>query len=175
MANIFRSQTKDQTFENGLLKIHNNLISSPSGIVQVANISRVYIDKLPQQPYKLGIALLVVGLIFINLPINMALWGVVCAGIGIVLIYLAYQSNKANKYGLFIEMNSGNSLIFPSGERSFLYEVANFLANIIEGKINADRYSIVFNDNSIHDVTGAVVTDGTIERMETYVGKAEEN
>ena len=40
-----------------------------------------------------------------------------------------------------------------------------------EGKIQAESYSITFADNSIHDITGAVINGGNFERMVTHVEK----
>ena len=170
MANILNSQNKDQTFDNGILKIHDNLISTTNGFIQVANISRVYVGKLPMQSYIIGIIALLIGLIICS-GRNAMVFGIIVAAIGIAILYFTYQKNQANKYGLFIELNSGNSLIFPSGETEFLYKAANFLANIIEGKLYAQNYSLQFTDNSIHDVTGAVVKGGSIERMITHANK----
>lgn len=170
MANILNSQNKDQTFDNGSLKIHDNLISTPTGFIQVANISRVYVAKLPMQSYIIGIIALLIGLIICS-GRNAMVLGIIVAAVGIAFLYFTYQKNQANKYGLFIELNSGNSLIFPSGETEFLYKAADFLANIIEGKLYAQNYSIQFTDNSIHDVNGAVVKGGSIERMITHASK----
>lgn len=170
MANILNSQNKDQTFDNGSLKIHDNLISTPTGFIQVANISRVYVAKLPKLSYTLGIIIVLIGLLICSGRYGVV-YGLIIAAVGIAFLYFTYQKNQANKYGLFIELNSGNSLIFPSGETEFLYKAANFLANIIEGKLYAQNYSIQFTDNSIHDVNGAVVKGGSIERMITHASK----
>lgn len=170
MANILQRNGKDQIFDNGTIKIHDNLLATSTGIVQVANVSRVYVSKLPQESYFRGIVVLLIGLLICSSREGMPL-GLIVAAVGGIMVYSAYQNNANNKYGLFIEMNSGSSLIFPSGEMKFLYDVANFLANIIEGNLHAQNYSITFTDNSIHDVNGAVVTGGNIERMITRAGK----
>lgn len=170
MANILQKNNKDQVFDNGTIKIHDNLLATSTGIVQVANVSRVYVSKLPQESYFKGIVILLIGVLICSNNGGMPL-GLIVTAIGGFLVYAAYQNNANNKYGLFIEMNSGSSLIFPSGETKFLYDVANFLANIIEGKLHAQNYSVTFTDNSIHDVNGAVVTGGNIERMITRAGK----
>lgn len=170
MANILQKNNKDQVFDNGNIKIHDNLLSTSTGIVQIANISRVYVAKLPQQSYILGGIIFFVGLVICCNRGGMPA-GLLIAAVGGAMVLYAYQKNNANKYGLFVEMNSGGSMIFSSGEKKFLYDVADFLANVIEGNLRADNYSITFTDNSIHDVNGAVVTGGSIERMITRAGK----
>lgn len=170
MASILQTRNKNEVFNNGNLKIHDNLISFSTGVAQVSNVSRVYIARLPQKSYLPGIIVVLVGLYLITMRGGIPV-GLIIAAIGAGLVYFAYKKNSANKFGLFIEMNSGSSLIFPSGELNFLYDAANFLANIIEGNLHADNYSITFTDNSIHDITGAVVSGGNIERMITCVEK----
>lgn len=118
----------------------------------------------------LGIILTLVGLWGCSMRGGILI-GLIIVAIGVVLIYFTYKKNSENKYALFIEMNSGSYLMFPSGELDFLYDAANFLANIIEGKIQAESYSITFADNSIHDITGAVINGGNFERMVTHVEK----
>ena len=163
---------KRQVFNNGAIKISNNVISYSAGIAQVSNISRVYVSKLPERSYKLGVVLIAVGVLLTLLSANTRVAGLLIFIVGIIISVYIYKKNEENRYGLFIKMNSGHNLIFPSNGTGFLYEAANFLANVIEGKVRAEGYTIVFNDNSIHDVSGAVVSGGNVERMLTYVKKS---
>lgn len=160
----------NKVFNNGMLRIHSNTIVTPNGIVQISNISRVFVEKLPQISYLPGILVALAGAGIMTDRYAQPI-GIILLIVGAVMLYFAYQKNSANKYGLFLSLNSGDKLIFPSGKLDFLYDAANFLANVFEGKINGAYYSITFTDNSIHDVNGGVVTGGRIERMVNNVEK----
>lgn len=170
MANIFEKQNGDKVFDDGGLTIRGNLFVAPNGAVQIANVSRVYVDTMPQTSYLKWIVCAILGLALCSVQ-ELRLLGVIMIILGGYMIYSISKGNHANKYGLFVELNSGKSLIFTSPDLNFLNNAADFLAKAIEGKLHASYYTINFTDQSIHDVTGTVVKDSQVRRVRTDVQK----
>lgn len=166
MANLLGENKKDKILDNGFLRIEGNLFTTESRFIQISNISQVFAEKLPTIPYTYPIIMGIVGIIMLSMPRSGAVPGIIFLIFACISGYIIYTKNTKNKYGLFLTLNSGESIIYRGPDLTFLKDVANVLANIVKGNITGN-YTINFTSNQIMNATGNIVNGGQIENL-TY-------
>lgn len=164
MANLIGNK-KDKVLDNGILRIEGNLFTTENRFIQISNISQVFAEKLPTIPYSLPVAAAIVGIMMLSMRQGTPL-AVIAFLVSGISGYYIYSKNKQNKYGLFLSLNSGDSVIYRGPDLVFLQQVANVLANIVEGNITG-HYTINFTSNQITNANGNFVSGGQIENL-TY-------
>ena len=164
MANIIGGGSKDTVFDNGTLRILGNLFNTENAFIQIANISQVRVGRLPQRSYMS--AVVITALAILCFILRSSVLGFLFLVVAFITGAYIYNKNNDNKYGLFLDMNSGSSAIYASSDMTFLREVANVLGKVIAGLYKEDIV-VNFTDNSIRDVHGAVVTGGQVGNITT--------
>ena len=160
MSSIFNNDNNQRIFQKGILTVVDNLLSTPSSAIQISNVSQVYVDRLPQESYRLSIIAGLIGVALIAMGRTALAVGFVFLVTAAFLAFLSYSKNSNNKYGLFIDLNSGSRLIFPSGNIDFLLEAANMLANVMKSHGVIEKTIINITDNSIKNAKGIIVSGG---------------
>lgn len=166
MANIIGGGSKDTVFDNGTLRILGNLFNTENAFIQIANISQVRVGRLPQRSYMS--AVVITALAILCFILRSSVLGFLFLVVAFITGAYIYNKNNDNKYGLFLDMNSGSSAIYASSDMTFLKEVASVLARSVAESYR-EEVVINFTDNSIRDVHGAVVTGGKVDSI-TNVG-----
>ncbi|WP_031517069.1 DUF6232 family protein [Desulfofalx alkaliphila] len=155
---------QNKVLDNAVLDIQRNVFRTKESLVQISNISRIWVGKVIGKPYSIFYFILVLaGLLFFasSIPFLMVV-GLGCMGIGGYFIYEVYKFNKENKYALHIEMNSGGRFILTADNMDFLNKAASHVTHTIneyglEGK-QVNNYHIDFSNQTIKNESGVVNT-----------------
>ncbi len=157
---------QNKVFEKPVLDIQRNIFKTKHSIIQISNISQIWVGQMLSKPYSIGpFVLILAGFLLISLSssrmFGLAVIGLGCIAIGGYSIYKIYEYNKKNRYALHIEMNSGGRYIVTSESVEFLNQAAVFLAETINQyglEEQATNYFIDFSKNIIKNESGVVNT-----------------
>lgn len=155
---------QNKVFKEATLDIERNVFKTKDSLIQISNISRIWVGKMIGKSYPMGyFALLLVGLVFMisSKSTFSTLVGLCCIGIGGYLIYKIYEHNKENYYALHIEMNSGGRFILTSKNVDFLKKASAIITDTINKyglESQGDHYHIDFSNHVIKNENGIVNT-----------------
>lgn len=155
---------QNRIFDKAVLDIQRNIFKTKHSIIQISNISQIWVGPMIGKPYPIwSFVLILAGLIFFSSSrmSMMQVIGLGCIAIGGYFVYKVYDYNKKNRFALHIEMNSGGRYILTSENVDFLDRAALFIAQTIneyglEGQ--ATNYYIDFSNNTIKNDSGVVNT-----------------
>jgi len=91
MSSIFNNDNNQRIFQKGILTVVDNLLSTPSSAIQISNVSQVYVDRLPQESYRLSIIAGVIGVALIAMGRTTLAVGFVFLVISAFLAFLSYS------------------------------------------------------------------------------------
>lgn len=165
MAGILDGSSKDKVFDNGILSVRGNIFTTEDCFIQVSNISRVYASEMPHKSLLGAVLLALLGLFFCGL--RQVPLGVMVIIIACIIGFVIFNKNQQNKYALFLELNSGEKMVYLSSNINFLRQVANVLANIVVGLVQPDM-TVNFTTNQFENIHGNVVSGGNVENLITY-------
>jgi len=106
LADNFSEQNK--IFKNAILEIQRNIFKTKNSLIQISNISMIWVGKVIPKPYTMWSFLLILaGLVFLfgSGIMFIRVVGLCIMAIGGYSIYKIYSYNKENRYALHIEMN----------------------------------------------------------------------
>lgn len=162
LADNFSEQNK--IFKNAILEIQRNIFKTKNSLIQISNISMIWVGKVIPKPYTMWSFLLILaGLVFLfgSGIMFIRVVGLCIMAIGGYSIYKIYSYNKENRYALHIEMNSGGRFILTSENIDFLNQAALFVAQTINEyglERQGKNYYIDFSNSTINNESGTVNT-----------------
>lgn len=140
------------------LKIDGNVLRYENSIVQIKNISRCEVEKMPEDSYpiwailgsQLCIILLLVKLIKPNfLSDNASIFALIGFGVCTICLLFIFAKNENRSTYLIFELNSGGILHFACDDVKFLKNVHKAIIDCFN--YNDVSYIINFNDCTIKD------------------------
>ena len=168
LSNLFSDNFTEQNniLKDATLNIQRNIFRTNDSIIQISNISRIWIGKMIGRPYSIfHFILIFLGLFLFSMPSPfMLLIALGLIGLGGYYIYQIYNYNKENSHALHIEMNSGNRYILTSNDVDFLNRAGTFIAETINQyglEKQGDHYFIDFSKHVIKNENG-IVNTGTV-------------
>ena len=169
---------KDETtlMDHGFIKVVNNALFFGDEVIQVSNITRVWIgevekNKLPERfgmCMVLGVLSVIIGFAFPYLFLLALIMGVYCG-----LAYHKFISQKT-KYGMQVEMNSGHRFAFFAADKSFLEEIQDTVTKVFLREKNVTRVFNLDNSqtNNIENIENAgVVSTGDNANIQSAEGE----
>lgn len=143
------SQEGDSAYmDHGYVKIINNAFFFGDSVIQISNITRIWIGEVEKKPlagsFYLGLIAAVISFV-LGVVSNIFFLLVLVFGIFCAVKYYQYKQQESN-YGMQIEMNSGRKFAFFSNNRDFLQEIQDTVTKVFLREKNVTK---VFNlDNS---------------------------
>lgn len=144
----FNGQGSLLKFFPTVANIEGNLLFLDNTLIQLSNVSHIYVGRLPKRPLPwiivLAFAVAGVGLILTD-PYNVI--GFIAAGVSLLILLLYFLQN--NSMALNLALSSGVVASFISPDENFLKEVARTLQNVLSNPDREMAFSIDFVNKSI--------------------------
>lgn len=170
---------RDVSVKDDQFSIEGNLFLCAGTVIQLDNVSRVAVQKLPHPSYKWPIFFTFAAIVFFTISYSLSnvgrdmyyyygysraipnlfttlAWVSLIAAV--ILFFTKYGKYSQNRYGLYIEVNSGTRIIYKAPSPMYLEKAVELLKKTLTEKTHGN-YTFNVNNGTIVGVNSGTFND----------------